>query len=1266
MVTALSTGVYRIRTAHRQHRVAMPVVRYPVSADVTAPTLQSATIDAAGTTLTLVFDEAVTNATETDGWDLRSFGGARTLSGGSGSGTNTHTLTISPSVLQGERVILSYDSSTGSAVDASANALADIAFAEIVTNNSTQTITRPTIPSYTGFPKLTGLTTITPKISIHKSGTTEPCFVQVSADGTTVNSGVTSFNSVACDPFMDLHYEWDFGDTGGNETALHHWSGQTIDLDDEQIGAKANYVYRSAGTYTITLTAKGKNDSGTIISASTTTLLQLGEYEYFDGGATSGTFTITVDGQTTSAIAYDATTATIVAAIEALSSVGAGNVRDTGYHTFQFIGDLAGQAVTITGNFGSLVGVGTGGSAPDIIERIAPSSSSSVTVTDLSGWTEAYFDSNAAGGGDGSIGTPYNTFSELDSFLDTAVDSSDNKVAYIKRGSSFAFTQRIKWGDNTSGRKILPYGTGAAPILTDSAVSGGNIGAVMVLTAHSASTRLVSEFVVAGMDCRGQRTSEPFIYASSQALGTLTEPRTHISGIVVADCTFTRSAGTGSMVLTDNGCAGRLHGMFSYNNEYLGGDKESLAHYNPNAASWVASFADTYSGGLAETIPDATRFHHIYPKMANESCFKYITFGPAYGLFGFCINMNSYGDGASRRHLIHGCNATGTQNGFDASNLNNNYDDPDEQSFFTQILWEFNLVHSGQIYLQENGIVPNNLHDATVRYNDFWNNIDTNVFSSDSANTVWRMYYNNSYEGKFSRLAEANAGYLFNNKCYSTSVSDNTALQIDSLSVTVGDWDIDENIWYAPNTTAPFYDRDTTSYLSFATWQSTYSVDDNGSNADPLFSDPEHGVMEYTWASPSYSDTTKPTVQSASISTAGAFYTIVYDEPVTGQTGHTLSATGGAVTLAPSSGDTTDTHVWSLDRTILKTETVTRSYTPGNAQDGSGNTLDAYSGQAVTNGSGMPRPTVSTAAIDVAGDELSLMFPENVTGQLGWSLTATDGAVTATGDHGNGTESHSFSLSRVIGSHEVVTLAYDSATGNAVDDDGLEVADFSGLAVTNNSTVDTTAPEVTAFAIGTNGTTVTITYDKNVLGQTGFTLTATGGAVTISAASGNGTTSHVFTASRTIGSHETVTAAYDSATGNALNEYGTELEDFSGLAVTNGSTQDTLAPTLVAAQIIDSGDTLQLVFSENVTGQTGFSLTASGGAVTLSAPSGDTTETHTFALSRTIADNETVTLDYDSGTGTSQDDAGNALATITDRPVSIGSGAEKMLLLGVG
>jgi hypothetical protein len=193
-------------------------------------------------------------------------------------------------------------------------------------------------------------------------------------------------------------------------------------------------------------------------------------------------------------------------------------------------------------------------------------------------------------------------------------------------------------------------------------------------------------------------------------------------------------------------------------------------------------------------------------------------------------------------------------------------------------------------------------------------------------------------------------------------------------------------------------------------------------------------------------------------------------------------------------------------------------------------------------------PTVSTAAIDVAGDELSLMFPENVTGQLGWILTATDGAVTATGDHGDGTESHSFSLSRVIGSHEVVTLAYDSATGNAVDDDGLEVADFSDYPVTNESTIDTVDPE------------------------------------------------------------------------------------------------------LSRAQI--NGELLTLTFSEAVTGQTAFTLTASGGALTLSSPTGDGTAIHTHQLSREPETDETITLDYNSGSGTTQDAAGNTLATITDFPVT--------------
>lgn len=48
------------------------------------------------------------------------------------------------------------------------------------------------------------------------------------------------------------------------------------------------------------------------------------------GGPTSGTFTLTVGAQTTTAIAYNASAAVVQAALEALSSVGTGNVVVTG------------------------------------------------------------------------------------------------------------------------------------------------------------------------------------------------------------------------------------------------------------------------------------------------------------------------------------------------------------------------------------------------------------------------------------------------------------------------------------------------------------------------------------------------------------------------------------------------------------------------------------------------------------------------------------------------------------------------------------------------------------------------------------------------------------------------------------------------------------------------------------------------------------------------------------------------------------------------
>lgn len=84
-----------------------------------------------------------------------------------------------------------------------------------------------------------------------------------------------------------------------------------------------------------------------------------------NGGPTGGTFTLTFRGQTTAPIAYNANAAAVQSALEALTTVGAGNVAvaGTGPYTVTFQGALAtGNQRPLTGNAGAL----TGGTNPSI------------------------------------------------------------------------------------------------------------------------------------------------------------------------------------------------------------------------------------------------------------------------------------------------------------------------------------------------------------------------------------------------------------------------------------------------------------------------------------------------------------------------------------------------------------------------------------------------------------------------------------------------------------------------------------------------------------------------------------------------------------------------------------------------------------------------------------------------------------------------------------------------------------------------------------
>lgn len=115
------------------------------------------------------------------------------------------------------------------------------------------------------------------------------------------------------------------------------------------------------------------------------------------GGPTGGDFTLTYDGQTTAAIAYDAAAAAVQTAIEALSNVGTGNVTCAG-------GPLPGSAVTATfvNELGAAWGVDpvqmtadssglTGGSSPSVtVTTATPAATYGTAIPDLQGFSISF------------------------------------------------------------------------------------------------------------------------------------------------------------------------------------------------------------------------------------------------------------------------------------------------------------------------------------------------------------------------------------------------------------------------------------------------------------------------------------------------------------------------------------------------------------------------------------------------------------------------------------------------------------------------------------------------------------------------------------------------------------------------------------------------------------------------------------------------------------------------------------------------------------
>lgn len=151
---------------------------------------------------------------------------------------------------------------------------------------------RDSLSNYFGNPNVT-VTNIDTSGGIACSRTSgkTPCFIHVSASAITATG--TDW------PYEDLYYEWNFGDTSSTETFTNPGvGGGTVNSNSDQTGPSAAHCYRSAGTYTITLTIRGKSGASTAIRRTVTQAITVtawsasgGEYwaDSNAGGTNAGT-----------------------------------------------------------------------------------------------------------------------------------------------------------------------------------------------------------------------------------------------------------------------------------------------------------------------------------------------------------------------------------------------------------------------------------------------------------------------------------------------------------------------------------------------------------------------------------------------------------------------------------------------------------------------------------------------------------------------------------------------------------------------------------------------------------------------------------------------------------------------------------------------------------------------------------------------------------------------------------------------------------------
>lgn len=215
-------------------------------------------------------------------------------------------------------------------------------------------------------------------------------------------------------------------------------------------------------------------------------------------------------------------------------------------------------------------------------------------------------------------------------------------------------------------------------------------------------------------------------------------------------------------------------------------------------------------------------------------------------------------------------------------------------------------------------------------------------------------------------------------------------------------------------------------------------------------------------------------------------------------------------------------------------------------------------------GGSTPTLTIPAGVVTATGNQIQLTASESAYvgtgGSGGFTLSASGGAVTLTYSSGSGTTTLTYTTSRTIYQGETISLSYTQPGDGIEDGDGDDLSSFSSMSLTNNSLI-TSGFSPTSAVTSTNGNSLSVVFSSAVQigsgGSGGVTLSASDGSVVPTYSSGSGTTTLVYTLSRTLYFGETIKLDYAQPSGGngiELVSNGTDASSITDFPVTNSST----------------------------------------------------------------------------------------------------------------